>query len=235
MSGRDAMITVKDLVKIYDEGGLRFQALNGVSFDIGRGEFAAIMGPSGCGKSTLLNILGLMDQPTSGSYRLDGKPVGGLSDQKRTRLRRSHLGFVFQSFNLLPRMSALQNVSLPMSYAGTGKAEQNDRAQELLRRVGLGDKSGKTPLELSGGERQRVGIARALANAPAVLLADEPTGNLDSKTAIEILDLFEALHAEGRTVIMVTHDRAIADRAETVLHIRDGIITKEEKNQEPPR
>ncbi|MFH1723602.1 MAG: ABC transporter ATP-binding protein [Elusimicrobiota bacterium] len=226
------MIEVSSLVKVYGEGGRRFRALRGVSFRLRKGEFAAVMGPSGCGKSTLLNILGLMDPPTSGTYRLGALRVDGLGDSQRTMIRRTKLGFVFQAFNLLPRLTALQNVCLPMSYAGMGMAERLERGRMLLDRVGLAARAAQTPIELSGGERQRVGIARALANRPRLLLADEPTGNLDSQTSGEILDLFGELHAEGMTVLVVTHDRGIADRAERVLHIMDGKLVKEERNGE---
>jgi len=224
------MIETTDLVKIYGDGGSQhFQALYGVSLRVEAGEFAAIMGPSGCGKSTLLNILGLMDQPTSGTYSFGGERVDGLNDRERTLLRRHRLGFVFQSFNLLPRMTALQNVCLPMSYAGLGGTERRARGADLLRRVGLGDKVTRTPLELSGGERQRVGIARALANRPSVLLADEPTGNLDSRTAVEILELLGELHGSGMTLILVTHDRGVAERADRILHVKDGRIVEDER------
>jgi putative ABC transport system ATP-binding protein len=192
------------------------------------GQFAAIMGPSGCGKSTLLNILGLMDQPTRGAYVLDGNPVQDLSDADRTHVRRDKLGFVFQAFNLLPRMTALQNVCLPMGYAGLSRVSRRERAQELLARVGLAGKEHRTPLELSGGERQRVGIARALANRPKLLLADEPTGNLDSKTSVEILTLFRELHKEGMTMLLVTHDPAIAAQADRILRIKDGSVVADE-------
>ena len=212
-------VACEELVRIYDGG---YQALCGVSFAIENGEFAAIMGPSGCGKSTLLNILGLLDQPTSGRYRLEGTPTAGLPDSARTGLRRSKIGFVFQAFNLLPRLSALENVCLPMAYAGLSRDEQKTRAAELLGRVGLGGKSSHTPLQLSGGERQRVGIARALSNRPALLLADEPTGNLDSKSSTEILALFKELNAGGMTIVLVTHDPAIGAAAARVIRVKDG-------------
>jgi len=214
-------ITVESLARTY-EGG--YQALKGVSFSIAKGEFVAIMGPSGCGKSTMLNILGLLDRPTGGRYLLEGAETAMLDDSRITQLRRARIGFVFQSFNLLPRLSALENVALPMAYAGEGVAERRARATELLTRVGLGRKVENTPLQLSGGERQRVGIARALANKPALLLADEPTGNLDSKSSVEILALFKELNAEGMTVVLVTHDPAIGAAAGRVIRIKDGAL-----------
>ncbi|MBI3550825.1 MAG: ABC transporter ATP-binding protein [Elusimicrobia bacterium] len=213
------MIECEKLAREYDNSYL---ALKGVSFEIKKGQFAAIMGPSGCGKSTLLNILGLLDRPTKGHYRLDGADVSHMGDRERTLLRRSSIGFVFQAFNLLPRLSALDNVCLPMTYAGASRPEREERARKLLTRVGLGHKTKHTPLELSGGERQRVGIARALSNNPRILLADEPTGNLDSKSSVEILALFHELHKEGMTIILVTHDANIAGGAQRVLHIKDG-------------
>ncbi len=214
-------IHVDGLTRTYLGG---YQALKGVSFAVAKGEFTAIMGPSGCGKSTLLNILGLLDRPTAGKYLLEGAETASLGDAELTGLRRARIGFVFQSFNLLPRLSALENVALPMAYAGEGVEERSARARALLTRVGLGAKTENTPLQLSGGERQRVGIARALANKPALLLADEPTGNLDSKSSTEILALFKELNAEGMTVVLVTHDPAIGAAASRVIRIRDGAL-----------
>ncbi len=214
-------ILVDGLTRTYPGG---YQALKGVSFSVAQGEFVAVMGPSGCGKSTLLNILGLLDRPTGGRYRLEGAETARLGDAELTGLRRARIGFVFQAFNLLPRLSALENVALPMAYAGTGVPERRARARELLTRVGLGRKAENTPLQLSGGERQRVGIARALANKPALLLADEPTGNLDSKSSAEILALFKELNMEGMTVVLVTHDPAISAAAGRVLKIKDGAL-----------
>ena len=221
MSAPPAAIACEALVRLYDGG---YQALRGVSFEVAQGQFAAIMGPSGCGKSTLLNILGLLDAPTSGRYVLDGEDTSGLSDAQRTQRRRRRIGFVFQAFNLLPRLSALENVCLPMAYDGVDVEARRARAQELLERVGLGQKTRHTPLQLSGGERQRVGIARALANRPALLLADEPTGNLDSKSSADILALFKELHAGGMTVVLVTHDPAIGQAAQRVVRLRDGML-----------
>ena len=201
-----------------------YAALKGVSFEIARGEFAAIMGPSGCGKSTLLAILGLLDRPSAGRYALDGVEAGGLDDAERTRLRRERIGFVFQAYNLLPRLTALENVALPMAYAGVPLDERRERARALLARVGLESKTARTPLELSGGERQRVGIARSLANRPALLLADEPTGNLDSKSSAEVIAFLKELHAEGMTVVLVTHDPGIGSAAGRVLRLKDGLL-----------
>lgn len=212
-------ILVEGLERTYPGG---YRALKGVSFGIAGGEFAAIMGPSGCGKSTLLNILGLLDRPTAGRYLLEGAQTARLGDAELTGLRRARIGFVFQAFNLLPRLSALENVALPMAYAGEGVPQRRARARELLTRVGLGRKAENTPLQLSGGERQRVGIARALANRPALLLADEPTGNLDSASSSEILALFKELNAEGMTIVLVTHDPAIGAAAGRVIKIKDG-------------
>ncbi len=216
-----AAIAVEGLERVYQGG---YHALKGVSFSVASGEFTAIMGPSGCGKSTLLNILGLLDRPTRGVYRLEGAETATLDDARITELRRARIGFVFQAFNLLPRLSAIENVALPMAYAGEEVEPRLKRATELLTRVGLGAKLQNTPLQLSGGERQRVGIARALANKPALLLADEPTGNLDSKSSVEILALFKELNAEGMTVVLVTHDPAIGAAAGRVIRIKDGAL-----------
>ncbi|MEK7858967.1 MAG: ABC transporter ATP-binding protein [Elusimicrobiota bacterium] len=219
MSETPPAIRCEELTRVY---GASYVALQGVSFSIAQGEFAAIMGPSGCGKSTLLNILGLLDQPTSGHYHLEGRETSLLGDASRTELRRDRIGFVFQAFNLLPRLSALENVCLPMAYAGVEGLPRRQRALELLERVGLGGKGHHTPLELSGGERQRVGIARALSNKPALLLADEPTGNLDSHSSVEILALFKELNAGGMTVVLVTHDPGIGKAAQRTIRIKDG-------------
>ena len=216
------MIDCDGLSRIYGEGREGYPALQGVSFDVADGEFVAVMGPSGCGKSTLLNLLGLLDRPSGGRYRLGGVDTAGMSDAERTTLRRQKIGFVFQAFNLLPRLSALENVCVPMAYAGVARAEREQRARELLSRAGLGSKARRTPLELSGGERQRVGIARSLANRPGLLLADEPTGNLDSKSSAEILALLRELHQGGMTVVLVTHDPAIGASAQRLLKLKDG-------------
>jgi putative ABC transport system ATP-binding protein len=213
-----ALVVCEDLLRRYGDD----EALRGVSFEIARGEFAAVMGPSGCGKSTLLAILGLLDRPTSGRYVLDGVDAGRLPDAERTRLRRERIGFVFQAYNLLPRLTALENVSLPMAYAGVPIAERDERARGLLARVGLEGKARRTPIELSGGERQRVGIARSLANRPALLLADEPTGNLDSKSSAEVIAFLKELHSEGLTILLVTHDAGVGAAAQRILRLKDG-------------
>jgi ABC-type lipoprotein export system ATPase subunit len=229
------MIRVRGLTRAYGQASGLQVVLRGLDFEVARGEFVAVMGPSGCGKSTLLGILGLLDRPTEGSYLLAGREAAGMSDAERTAARRRHIGFVFQAFHLLPRLSALDNVCLPMVYAGVPEERRRSWARELLACMGLGAKAEKTPLELSGGERQRVGIARALANRPSVLLADEPTGSLDSRSAAEVMGFFQAFHRAGMTVVLVTHDPAVARRAQRVLHIADGLLSREERpGQRPP-
>lgn len=219
-------IECSDLSKIYEGGQSGWPALRGVSFDILPGEFVAVTGPSGCGKSTLLNILGLLDEPSGGRYRLNGRNILDMPDRERSTIRRDTIGFVFQSFNLLNRLSAVDNVSLPMMYSGVPDAHLRRRALELLAKVGLKGKEKKTPLELSGGERQRVSIARALANSPKIILADEPTGNLDSVSSGEVMEMLLQLNAEGITVIMVTHDRELAARAQRNLKMMDGRLAQ---------
>ncbi|RMG42523.1 MAG: ABC transporter ATP-binding protein [Acidobacteria bacterium] len=209
-------------------GSSEIRALDGVSLRIRTGEFVAFTGPSGSGKSTLMNILGCLDTPTSGRYELDGREVSRLSDDERAEIRNRRVGFVFQTFNLLPRLTALQNVELPLVYGRVPVAERRRRAQEALETVGLADRAGHRPDQLSGGQRQRVAIARALVTRPAILLADEPTGNLDSGTTEEILELFESLHRSGHTIALVTHEREVAARAERVVRMRDGRIVGEE-------
>jgi putative ABC transport system ATP-binding protein len=219
------VISVRDVSKIYQMGTMEVRALRGVDLDVFPGEMLAIMGPSGSGKSTLMNIIGCLDVPTSGSYALDGVDVGGLNDDQLAEIRCHKLGFVFQNFNLLPRTSALANVELPLIYAGTSGRKRHDRAAEVLDLVGLGDRLDHKPNELSGGQQQRVAIARALVNQPALILADEPTGNLDTQTGIEIMELFQRLNQEqGIIIIFVTHDPETAEYCNRIVHIRDGLI-----------
>lgn len=222
------VLTIRDLTKVYRLGKVEVPALRGVTFSISKGEYVAIMGPSGSGKSTLMHILGCLLTPTSGEYQLEGVDVTALSEDERARLRRERIGFVFQRFNLLPRLDLLENVALPLLYAGVSARDRRKRAQALLERVGLGHRIHHTPTEISGGEAQRVAIARALINNPALILADEPTGNLDTQTGNQILNLFDALHGEGRTVVVVTHEREVAHRAQRILHIRDGRMVQDE-------
>jgi putative ABC transport system ATP-binding protein len=222
-------IIIRDIVKTYIMGDSTVQALAGISLTIEQGEFTAVMGPSGSGKSTLMNILGCLDRPTSGSYKLDGAEVASLDDDALAVTRNRKIGFVFQNFNLLPRMSALQNVALPMTYAGMPKKERLARAQNALEKVGLGSRMNHRPNELSGGQRQRVAIARALVNEPTLLLADEPTGNLDSKSGDEIMAIFCELNNQGRTVVVVTHEPDIAAYTRRVVTFRDGLIVRDER------
>lgn len=229
MDKKDAIaIRLRDIKKIYKMGGQELAALNGINLDIKRGEFAALMGPSGSGKSTLMNILGCLDRPTVGSYELEGKEVAHLSDDELAVMRNKHIGFVFQNFNLLSRISSLENVALPLVYAGVGASERRKRAQEVLEAVGLGDRAGHMPNELSGGQRQRVAIARALVNNPEIIMADEPTGNLDTKSTKEIMEIFQEMHGRGKTIILVTHEPEIAVCANRQLLVRDGVITRDE-------
>lgn len=221
-------IRLRDIKKIYKMGGQELAALNGINLDIKRGEFAALMGPSGSGKSTLMNILGCLDRPTVGSYELEGKEVAHLSDDELAVMRNKHIGFVFQNFNLLSRISSLENVALPLVYAGVGASERRKRAQQVLEAVGLGDRAEHLPNELSGGQRQRVAIARALVNNPEIIMADEPTGNLDTKSTKEIMEIFQEMHGRGKTIILVTHEPEIAICANRQLLVRDGVITRDE-------
>jgi putative ABC transport system ATP-binding protein len=218
------LIEMRELTRVYDLGPQQIFALRGVNLTIEPGEYVAIMGPSGSGKSTLMNIVGCLDTPSSGSYLLDGIPVETLTDDELAAIRNKKIGFVFQTFNLLARTTALQNVELPLVYAKISRAERRDLAEEALVAVGLGDRMGHQPNELSGGQRQRVAIARALVNKPSLLLADEPTGNLDSQTGREILDLFHELHARGNSIIMVTHEDDVAQEAKRIVRIRDGRV-----------
>lgn len=222
------IILAQDLWKIYDMGAIKVDALCGLSFSIRRGEYVAIMGPSGSGKSTLMNLIGCLDTPTHGEYWLNGRLVSQLTDDELAYIRNKEIGFVFQTFNLLPRATALHNVELPLIYNGTPPAERLARAEEALRMVDLGDRIHHKPNELSGGQRQRVAIARALVNHPSIILADEPTGNLDSTTGEEIMALFDSLHQSGNTIVLVTHEHDIAAHAHRVIHIRDGRVDRDE-------
>ncbi len=226
---RSALIEMVNVTREYHVGGDLVCALNRVSFTIRHGEFVAIMGPSGSGKSTTMNVIGCLDKPTSGLYRLDGQDVAKLDDARLAELRNLKIGFVFQQFNLLARTTALENVELPMMYAGVSHRERRLRAEEVLERVGLRDRMKNRPNELSGGQQQRVSIARALVNHPALILADEPTGALDSHTTEEILTLFEQLHEQGNTIIIVTHEPEVGRRAKRIIHFRDGHIESDSK------
>ncbi|MCU0244444.1 MAG: ABC transporter ATP-binding protein [Acidobacteria bacterium] len=229
MSGAEPVIFAEDLWRVYELDEQKVEALRGVSLTVERGEFAAIMGPSGSGKSTLMNLIGCLDTPTSGTYRLNGKLVSAMSEDELAFTRNREIGFVFQVFNLLARASAFRNVELPLVYAGMRKAEREEKARKALERVEMKARMSHKPAELSGGERQRVAVARALVNEPSLLLADEPTGNLDSRTGREILNLFHKIHGQGNTIIMVTHDREVADQAQRIIHIRDGRVEKDER------
>ncbi|MBX3710679.1 MAG: ABC transporter ATP-binding protein [Lysobacter sp.] len=228
------MIVLRGIVKRYAMGEEIVQALAGVDLDIARNEYVALTGPSGSGKSTLMNLLGCLDTPTEGTYTLNGRDVSGMNDTELAQVRNREIGFVFQSFHLLPRMTVLQNVMQPLVYRGMPQEERRARAVEALGKVGLGDRMGHRPNQLSGGQRQRVAIARALVGAPSILLADEPTGNLDTRTSAEIMALFDALHAQGQTVILVTHEPDIAAHCHRVLRVSDGRIV-EDRRQAPVR
>ncbi|MBD3627891.1 MAG: ABC transporter ATP-binding protein [Cyclobacterium sp.] len=227
------MIKTKEIRKIYRMGSEEVHALESVSIKVDRGEYVAFMGPSGSGKSTLMNIIGCLDTPTSGQYILNSKDVSDMSENELAEIRNKEIGFVFQTFNLLPRATCLDNVALPLIYAGYNKTEREEKAFLALKSVGLDDRIHHKPNELSGGQRQRVAIARALVNDPSIILADEPTGNLDSKTSYDIMDLFHELHQKGNTIIMVTHEDDIAHYAHRVIRLRDGLVESDEVNPNP--
>ena len=225
-----SIIETREISRKYIMGSEVVHALKSISIQINRGEYVAFMGPSGSGKSTLMNIVGALDTPTSGQYILNSKDVSNLTENELAEIRNKEIGFVFQTFNLLPRSTSLENVALPLIYAGYNKADRTERAMQVLTSVGLGDRAHHKPNELSGGQRQRVAIARALVNNPSIILADEPTGNLDSKTSYDIMDLFEKLYSQGNTIIMVTHEEDIAEYAHRVVRLRDGLIESDQVN-----
>lgn len=227
------IIQIKDLTRFYQMGETEVRALNGVTFDVLENEYIAIMGPSGSGKSTLMNMIGCLDTPTGGEYILNNNRVSQMDDAELAEVRNREIGFVFQTFNLLPRTTCLANVELPLIYAGVKASERKERASEVLTKVGLGDRLDHKPNELSGGQRQRVAIARALVNGPSILLADEPTGNLDTKTGDEIMLLFEDLYKAGNTIILVTHENEIAEYSRRIVRLRDGVIESDEKVANP--
>ena len=227
---KKSVITLEEITKTYVNGKLTVPVLHGIDLSIYEGEFTSIMGPSGSGKSTFMNILGCLDRPTSGSYRLDGEEVAHLEDDELAYVRNKRIGFVFQSFNLLPKLTALDNVALPMVYAGVSKVERKAKASQLLTDLGLGTRLDHMPAELSGGQRQRVAIARALANNPAIIMADEPTGNLDSKASLDVMHIFTELYQEGRTIILVTHEPDIAEYAGRNVVLKDGLIVEDRIN-----
>ena len=226
MKNNETVIELKDLTKRYDDEAGVYDALKGVNLDVARGEFVAIMGPSGSGKSTLMNIIGLLDRPTKGKYLLDGTDINRLSDKKLANFRRDKIGFIFQNFNLLPRFNLIQNVELPLIYKRVGLKQRRSKVMEVLNSVGLSDKSKNRPNRLSGGQVQRAAIARALINNPSIILADEPTGNLDSKTGIEIMELLKKLNKEGVTIVVVTHNPEVSDYADRTIIVKDGNILK---------
>ncbi len=225
------VIDIKAIRRDFPLGQEIVKVLKGIDLQIKKGEYVALMGPSGSGKSTLMNLLGCLDTPTQGSYLLNGQDVSNMSDDALAEIRNKEIGFVFQTFNLLPRTTALDNVALPMVYAGASKTQRTKRAQEVLTDVGLADRMDHRPNQLSGGQRQRVAVGRALVNKPSIILADEPTGNLDSKTSLEIMALFDAIHAQGNTVILVTHEEEVAQHAHRVIRLRDGLVESDIKNK----
>lgn len=224
-----SLINIKEIKRDFKLGSEVLHVLKGINLNIEKGEYVALMGPSGFGKSTLMNLLGCLDTPTSGTYILNGKDVSKLTDNELAEIRNKEIGFVFQTFNLMPRTTALDNVALPMVYAGISSNERKQRATEVLKDVGLADRMDHKPNQLSGGQRQRVAVGRALVNKPSIILADEPTGNLDSKTSIEIMNLFDEIHAKGNTVILVTHEEDIAKHAHRIIRLRDGMIESDER------
>ena len=226
------IIETTEIARIYQMGSEVVRALQSISINIDKGEYVAFMGPSGSGKSTLMNIIGCLDTPSSGRYVLNGNDVSDLTENELAEIRNKEIGFVFQTFNLLPRATALENVALPLIYAGYGKYDREDMAMDSLEKVGLGDRATHKPNELSGGQRQRVAIARALVNTPSILLADEPTGNLDSKTSADIMQLFAALHNDGNTIIMVTHEADISHYAHRIVQLRDGFVESDKRNED---
>lgn len=228
-----SVITVRNLVKTYYMGANVVNALQGVNLEIFKNEYVALMGPSGSGKSTLMNLIGCLDTPTSGEYILNGSNVSTMDDSELAAVRNKEIGFVFQTFNLLPRLSALDNVALPLVYAGLSKAERTEKAKHVLESVGLAERMDHKPNELSGGQRQRVAVARALVNSPSIILADEPTGNLDSKTSYEIIGLFEEIHSQGNTIVLVTHEPDIAEYAHRIVRMRDGMVESDAVNPKP--
>ena len=225
------VIRTEHIAKVYVMGAEEVHALRDISITIKQGEYVALMGPSGSGKSTLMNMIGCLDTPSSGQYFLDGNDVSRMSDNQLAEVRNKKIGFVFQTFNLLPRSTALDNVTLPLIYAGMNKSDRIARGRKVLEQVGLGDRMTHQPNELSGGQRQRVAVARALVNNPALILADEPTGNLDSKTSIEIMGLFEEIHRNGNTIVVVTHEEEIAQHAHRIIRLKDGLVETDEVNQ----
>lgn len=229
------MIKTTEITRMYQMGTETVHALNGVSIEIDKGEYVAFMGPSGSGKSTLMNLIGCLDTPSSGTYILNGNDVSHLTENELAEIRNREIGFVFQTFNLLPRATALENVALPLIYAGYGRTDREEMAYQVLENVGLGDRASHKPNELSGGQRQRVAIARALVNSPSIILADEPTGNLDSKTSQGIMDLFQEIHNEGNTIIMVTHEGDIAKNAHRIIRLRDGLVESDAINTDAIR
>ena len=232
---KNPIISVRELTKIYYMGVNVVNALQGVNLDISKNEYVALMGPSGSGKSTLMNLIGCLDSPTSGKYILNGIDVSTMDDSDLAEVRNKEIGFVFQTFNLLPRLSALDNVALPLVYAGKNKAERTEKAKHVLEAVGLANRMDHKPNELSGGQRQRVAVARALVNDPSIILADEPTGNLDSKTSIEIIGLFDEIHAAGNTIVLVTHEPDIALYAHRIVRMKDGYVETDEVNPSPAK